>query len=334
MAFGRLSLAFICVSLGSQVSPSYAQSGCLATPDIFPATTLAQLAEFYYGDLDYQYAIMLATNARVGSGFPFVVDPFQLPQATTGAKPKLCVPELAEAETLRNRYDTYLKAIAQMALAVPDDVSHALDPIPPGQPVTVATWIRADQVKRYRGPGGGWVDTLPSDTWVTEEPHLKEFCTHFADTNGADPDLLTLRLEQRLGLAPHSAKTAFLSFTIANPDPATNIFRPCASAAIDTTTCAIRTSADDTCGDPQQAKSCEAHNLFFYKQYYSAFGTARPTGFPWTSLGYTFDWAQGPADASGHADFVRFGESEYVVPQGTPIKIVGAAKTAEYCGVK
>ena len=177
-------------------------------------------------------------------------------------------------------------------------MSHSLDPIPPGQPVTVATWIRADQLKRYKTQAGGWIDTLPSDTWVTDEPHLKEFCSHFADTSGGDPDLLTLRLEQRLGLAPHSAKTTFVSFTIADPDPAKNIFRPCASAAIDTTTCAIRTAGDDTCGDPQRAKSCEAQNLFFYKQYYSSYGAARPTGFPWTSLGYTFDWALGPSDAT------------------------------------
>ena len=239
---------------------------------------------------------------------------------------------MARPETLRNRYATYLDAISDMALAVPADVSHALDPITPGKPVTVATWIRDDQLKRYKS-AGGWIDTLPADTWVTEEPHLKDLLTAFAGANGGDPELLTLRLEQRLGLAPHSAKTTFVSFTIADPDPDKNIFRPCASA-IDTTSCAIRSSADDDCSTSPQPQSCAAHNLFFYKQYYSSYGVARPTGFPWTSLGYTFDWALGPADGTGHASFVRFGESEYVVPKGTPITIVGAAKTADYCGVK
>jgi hypothetical protein len=243
----RVCLVFFCVSFGTPVAPSYGQSGCLATPQIFSGTTLAELAEFYYGDIDYQFAIMLATNARVGPDFQFIGDPFQLPAASSGARPKLCIPNLDEAETLRNRYDTYLQAIADMALAVPADVSRSLDPIPLGQPVTVATWIRADQLKRYKTQSGAWVDALPSDTWVTEEPHLKEFCTDFAKTSGGDPDMLTLRLEQRLGLAPHSAKTTFLSFTIADPDPAKNIFRPCASPAIDTNTCAIRSGADDNC---------------------------------------------------------------------------------------
>ena len=332
MAFARSCLALVCLSLGSQVSPSYAQSGCLATPAVYEATTLAQLAEFYYGDIDYQYAIMLATNARVGSGFPFVGDPFQLPQATSGSSPKVCVPELTEAETLRNRYDTYLRAIADMAVAVPLDVSHTLDTIPAGKPVAVATWIRADQIKRYK-TASGWVTTLPSDTWVTVEPRLQLFCAAFTEANGQDPDLLTLRVEQRLGLAPHSAKTTFVNFTIDDPNPANNIFRPCASGAIDTDSCTIRNPQNDDCGSPQ-AKNCTARDIFFYKQYYGSYGAARPTGFPWTSLGYTFDWALGPADANGEADFVRFGESEYVVLQGTPISNVGAISTADYCTTK
>ena len=330
----RASITFVCFALGLPPAPSYGQSACVVTPQIFPATTLAQLAEFHYGSIDYQFAIMLATNTRVGSGFPFISDPFRLPQASSGSMPKLCVPDFNEAEALRNRYDTYLRALADMALAVPAEVSHSLDPIVPGKPAAVATWIRSDQLKRYKTQSGGWIDTLPSDTWVTEEPHLKEFCTDFARTSGADPDLLTLRLEQRLGLAPHSAKTTFVSFTIADPDPAKNIFRPCASPAIDTDTCAVRTAADDDCSSSPSAQNCEAHNLFFYRQYYSSYGAARPTGFPWTSLGYTFDWALGPTDGIGHATFVRFGESEYVVPQGTPVTIVGAASTADYCGVK
>lgn len=331
----RLRVVVACLLLGiAAPGVSYAGSGCLATPEVFPGTTLSRLASLYFGDVRYQYGIMLATNARVGQGFPFVGDPFDLPEPGGGVRAKLCVPELAEAEQLRHRYDTYLKALADMAVAVPADVSHDLDAIPVGKPVSLATWIRDDQLKRYTRPGGGWIGTLPSDTWVTAEPHLKEFCTDFAKMNGGDPDLLTLRLEQRLGLAPHSAKTTFVSFTLADPDPAKTIFRPCASPAIDTESCAIRTSRDDDCSQATDPARCAAHNLFFYKQYYNSYGATQPTGFPWTSLGYTFDWSLGPADANGDASFVRFGESEYVVPQGTQVTITGAVKTASYCGVK
>ena len=337
MIFRLFRLVSVCVVLAVSTPASYAQSGCIATPEIYSGTTLARLASFYYGDIDFQYAILLATNARVGAGFLFIGDPFHLPQPSKPSDPrvKLCVPGPAEAEQLRNRYDTYLAAIADMAVAVPADVTHSLDAIAPHQPVTVATWIRGDQVKYFRNPDGSWVDRLGGDTWVTEAPHLQEFCVGFTEANGHDPDLLTLRMEQRLGLAPHSAKTTFVSFMIADPDPAKNIFRPCASPAIDTDSCAVRTSADDKCPDQSpQKESCEAHNLFFFKQYYGSYGAARPTGFPWTSLGYTFDWARGPADANGEADFVRFGESEYVVPAGTPISVAGAVTTEEYCTSK
>ena len=92
--------------------------------------------------------------------------------------------------------------------------------------------------------------------------------------------LLTLRLEQRLGLAPHSAKTTFVSFTIADPDPAKSIFRPCASPAIDTDTCAVRTAADDDCSSSPSPKICEAHNLFFYRRYYKLLRHRPPDRFP------------------------------------------------------
>ena len=70
---------------------------------------------------------------------------------------------------------------------------------------------------------------------------------------------------------------------------------------------------------------------FFNRQYYGSYGAAEPTGYPWTSLGYTFDWAREEAGPSGRAPFVRFGESEYVVPAETQIRVIGSETTAEYC---
>ena len=47
-----------------------------------------------------------------------------------------------------------------------------------------------------------------------------------------------------------------------------------------------------------------------------------------TNLGYTFDWA--PRGTASH-EFQRFGESEFVIPAGAPIEVIGATSTAEYC---
>ena len=32
-----------------------------------------------------------------------------------------------------------------------------------------------------------------------------------------------------------------------------------------------------------------------------------------------------------NGEFVRYGESEFVIPAGTPIEVLGAVSTAEYC---
>jgi hypothetical protein len=45
--------------------------------------------------------------------------------------------------------------------------------------------------------------------------------------------------------------------------------------------------------------------------------------YPWTALGYTYDWAP---SAPGHV-----GDSEFVAPQGTPVTVRAVVPTAEYC---
>jgi hypothetical protein len=79
---------------------------------------------------------------------------------------------------------------------------------------------------------------------------------------------------------------------------------------------------------------CHQKTDFFYQQYYSSYGSARPVEFPWTSLGYTFDWAYKSAGLGGRFDFIQVGESEYVVPPKTKMKVVSKMTTAEYCGLK
>ena len=339
MAADRLRNALAATVLGAFASASPVQAGCLATPEIFPATTLADLADFYYGDPSFQYAIMLATNTRTGAGFGFIRDPFILPQpnsssgAEAGERSKVCVPDLAEAIPLRNRYETYLEALDEMEIASPVAVSDELVAISPGRPVSLATWIRSDQLDRYRREGR-WIETAPGDIWVTVEPHLQEFCQAFVRDNGDDPDRLTLRLEQRLGLPPHNGKTTFLTFELTSPEGPENIFRPCATPDIETSTCPVRGSAADRCGGSNPAAECAEQEAFFNRQYYSSYGAAEPTGYPWTSLGYTFDWARQQAGPSGRAPFVRFGESEYVVRKGAAIRIVGSQTTEEYCAAE
>ena len=81
-------------------------------------------------------------------------------------------------------------------------------------------------------------------------------------------------------------------------------------------------------GPPDDSNS--QHALWIYRQYYYSFGQARPSSYPWTSLGYTFDWAA-RIHAAGDNEFQKFGESEFVIRKGAPIEVIGAQSTAEYC---
>jgi hypothetical protein len=285
-----------------------AAANCCASPCFLPHTvavgdTLPDLAAFHFGSRDFAPAILIATNSRTGDGFSFIGDPNHLPVGKS-----VCIPDGAEAQRSRARYETYTKAVAGMTKTEPWEAGHSLVDLASGKEVTVATWKRANQVSKYK-------DKAPDDTWVTVEPWLKEFCRAFAKSHDGNSDELTLRLEQRLGLPPAAGYDTFVRIRLREATTKT-IFRPCSNPATDKTLCEAGPPPMD---NPKYA-------AWFYKQYYTAYGLPRPNLYPWTALGYTFDWAQG-----SDGQFVRYGESEFVIPAGTPIEVLGAVSTAEYC---
>jgi hypothetical protein len=96
-----------------------------------------------------------------------------------------------------------------------------------------------------------------------------------------------------------------------------HLFRPCASPSVHSSTCAP---------GPPAAAGGNTYKLWFLNQYYSSFGTAMPHSYPWTALGYTFDWG-----VNDSGDLIRYGESEFVIPQGAPIHIESVTSTQDYC---
>jgi hypothetical protein len=286
---------------------------CPATRAVAPGDTVRELAEFYFGDSQYWSSLVLATNSRIGEGFQFISDLNNLKGV-----PTVCIPDLAEAERWRRRYEKYMAAVAGMGLPEPWEVVQKLVEFPPDQPIQVATWIREAQLGTYRDSGGAWLKQAPGEIWVTVEPYLQKFCTAFVAAHGSDREQLTLRLEQRLGVPPVSNKTTFLEIRLNRPS-ADVIFRPCMNPATNSTNCPL---------GPPPGNVSETHKNWIYQQYYSSYGQARLSSFPWTSLGYTFDWAP---SAQGDGQFQRFGESEFVIRKGAPLEIVRAVDTAEYC---
>jgi hypothetical protein len=177
----------------------------------------------------------------------------------------------------------------------------------------VVSWVRAAQVDSFQG------SRAPSDLWVTVEPYLQKFCQAYVKSYGENLERLTLRLEQRLGLPPASSKTKFLQIRLSRPTRDV-IFRPCMDPATSTTNCSV--------GPPSHTD--HQYQDWVFRQYYFSYGYARPSPFPWTTLGYTFDWSP-RVHATGEFEFQKFGESEFVIPKGAPIEVLRVVDTAEYC---
>jgi hypothetical protein len=302
------------VLLLAQPMAGNAQSppACQATHKVGSADTLAGVATFYFGTASYGRAILQATNVRAGSsGLQYIGTPDQLPAGAL-----LCIPALPEADLRRHRYEDYEQGVREAVLPKPNQVSNSLVKVLAG-PVHVSTWIRAAELSRYK-PGGTWITTAQKDIWVTVIPEIKNFCQAYVKDRNADIEQLTLRLEQHLGLPPGAGKTTFLEIIVQDPSNTANLFRPCQNPSATTAACAA--------GPPSSTNAQYAG--WFYQQYYGSFAQAQPDQYPWTSLGYTFDWASREDGTNG---FVRYGASEFVIPKGAPIEIVGQTDTGPYC---
>jgi len=80
------------------------------------------------------------------------------------------------------------------------------------------------------------------------------------------------------------------------------------------------------CSVGPPAKASPAQQQWLYAQYYSSYGHSLISEFPWTALGYTFDWAPGKS-----SQFQRYGESEFVIRKGAAIQMQAVIATAQYC---
>ncbi|MDR3676711.1 MAG: hypothetical protein P4N24_14560 [Acidobacteriota bacterium] len=235
--------------------------------------------------------------------------------------------------------EDYRRAVIETVTPKPSQASHKLVSIDIHQPVKVVTWAGEKQAPLYKN-----APTAFKETWVTVVPHLKDFCRDYVRSHGSDRGQLTLRLEQRLGLPPGSNNIWFVELAVPDPSDASKFFRPCGDPSPDTDTCqraslpkqadvykdlnaVNNTDKNHQPMDPSGKKKMGIQRWYwFLNKYYTSFATDSP--YPWTSLGYTFDWAP---QEDGSEEFVRWGESEFVIAPGTPIQFVSATDTVAYC---
>lgn len=188
----------------------------------------------------------------------------------------------------------YHRAILDAATAEPGEVL-PLRPLT-GDSASVVTWTEYPR----SFPPGAVVETAWGDTWVTVEGEVRDACRTFAREG------LQLRIQQLLGLPPGPGARSFVVLRAARAD----LFRPCGDPATGTA----------ACGDSIPAGVPADHYRFFARQVATAYRS--PGGYPWTRLGYTYDWGPGRTE---------YGASEYVLRRGARVRVVSSQPTEAYC---
>jgi hypothetical protein len=214
--------------------------------------------------------------------------------------------------------ERYWFAVQDAATADASEISNNLTPIvrcnsnlkwekesDPNSRVLVTTWVTEEVASKYYE--GNVNKEMPAGTyiWVTAVPEVKNFCR---DNALVGPNL-TLRLEQLLGLPPANGKVKFVEFYVSPHD----LFRPCPDPEITDSRCEL--------DYPQTGFLTVSFSYvnWFEKLKASSYG---PKGYPWTRLGYTYDWKNPANDV---------GMSEFVIMPGAQVKVEAVTKTADYC---
>lgn len=200
----------------------------------------------------------------------------------------------------------YAAAVADAAVADADELydqliavteaNSSLDFDDQGR-VLVVTWTSWNG---YDGAVG--TDTpVGVDVWVTTTPEVQTFCGGL----DLDAEALTLRLEQRLGLPAGTGKDRFVQLRV-HPD---DLFRPSPDPEV----------TDSVASLEFPAEVSQAHKDWIDGLMASSYGE---DGYPWTRLGYTYDWAPGASE---------IGASEFVIRSGSTVGVDSVQSLAEYC---
>ena len=336
---GRLYslVLFMCAApglmAGQQSGPSSPIS-CHANLTTASGDSLFSISSAFFGDPQFDWAILLATNSHSAEpGFSYIADRDHLQPGT-----RICVPGHPDTERLRYNFDLYRRAVQENAQPSADSVSSSLRVIADPRPLRVVTWESAYSMAKLKKSSQEWNTEAPFDIWVTVVPDIRNFCRGFLQAHSTGAMQLDARLEERLGLPPQNGKIAFVEITVPDPSNPKHFFRPCRSPSVSTAACTPGMpdavddkSKSDSAGQKKTAKQADDqawYKTWFLAQYYSSFAGAPSTQYPWTSLGYTFDWALRDDGKNG---FVKYGESEFVIPKGAPIKVESVTATDQYC---
>lgn len=148
--------------------------------------------------------------------------------------------------------------------------------------VLVCTWHKYPD--SY--PDGEEIDIKYGHVWVFTTDEIYDF----GRKNGQSDDMV-LRMEQLIGLPPQAGKTHFTLLWV-NPE---DLYRPAPDAEI-----------DDTIAELTFPETASEEYVEWFQGNMAA--SYEPHKYPWTRLGYTYDWADNGTE---------YGLSEYVLKNGS-----------------
>lgn len=200
--------------------------------------------------------------------------------------------------------------------------------------VLMVTWTRS---KYYSSPPyeAGYEFPLYATTWFTAFPAAREHCRAY---RGGD---VAMRVRQLMGLPPERDYDAFLEVWVRPED----LFRPCPDPEITDSQCQVNIPLVDhlppepdgtappwhcpTDGvEPRQVHGQftvvrQAHLSWMCRNWEESYANEKAEdNYPWTALGYTYDWGR-PEDPQ------RL--SEYVSLRGAPVVFERLVPTGTYC---
>jgi hypothetical protein len=140
------------------------------------------------------------------------------------------------------------------------------------------------------------------ETWVTAVPELKDWYKR----NPVPHDKLTLRTEQLLGLPVNSHDSCFVELW-AKPD---DLFRPAYNNEINTKLSGNNFPVNVSSG------YVTWFNNNIIASYFPPNGSYK---YPWTRLGYTYDWGN-PSTKIGLSEFVLKKNSKVIIKSKLPTK--------------
>ncbi len=204
----------------------------------------------------------------------------------------------------------YQNAIEDAMIAKPVEISNNLTPIVESNSDLVWSGEAGNKsvlvvtLTKYASsyPVGEEVTTSWGETWVTVVPEIQNF---FQSNVGSDANF-TLRTLQLLGLPPNSSSTYFVEMWV-SPQ---SLFRPTPDSEVTDNTAQL---------DFPSSTTSEYKDWFNGNIVYSYY----PERYPWTRLGYTYDWA----DTASHV-----GLSEFVLKQNSTVTVQAVYTINDYLG--